>query len=146
MTWQSTSRNNRLSWSRDMHQGNRPRAGVCAHANRFSVRCREFSLTDVRDEGVSWRAARKLARLSPLAALPDCRLVDFFVVGGTGPAERAVRIQDKLAALTPLQQEALGRLVDEVVAMVSDMWSAQMRRTKKISRGLTFDVPETGSV
>ncbi|WP_260858416.1 helix-turn-helix domain-containing protein [Paraburkholderia sp. BCC1885] len=80
------------------------------------------------ERGVS---APSLERLSQLATLLGCRLVDFFGEAGTAPADRAVRIHEKLLALTAVQQDALERLLDEAITMVTETRSPAKKRTKK---------------
>ncbi|SMG00084.1 helix-turn-helix domain-containing protein [Burkholderia singularis] len=72
-----------------------------------------------------------LDRLAQLAELLDCRLADLVSEGGTGALDRATRIHEKLSALTPTQQEALERLLDEAIIMVTDTRAAARRRGRK---------------
>ncbi|WP_260858415.1 helix-turn-helix domain-containing protein [Paraburkholderia sp. BCC1885] len=70
--------------------------------------------------------APSLERIAQFAGILGCRLTDLIDEAATGPADRAMRIHKKLAALTPAQQESLERMIDEAISMVQD--TAESRR------------------
>lgn len=72
-----------------------------------------------------------LDRLAQLSDILGCRLVDLLSETGTGPADRAMRIHDKLSLLTALQQEALERLLDEAIILVTDTRPGAKRRARR---------------
>ncbi|TFE37947.1 helix-turn-helix domain-containing protein [Paraburkholderia dipogonis] len=70
-----------------------------------------------------------LERLAGIAEQLECRLVDFFSVGGTSSLDRAVRIHEKLSRLSPAQQEVFERLVDDAFALVDTLQHRHPSRT-----------------
>ncbi len=59
-----------------------------------------------------------LERLAGIAEKLECRLADILGVGGTGSLDRATRIHEKLSRLSPSQQDAFERLIDDAFALV----------------------------
>ncbi|PQV44113.1 transcriptional regulator [Paraburkholderia steynii] len=74
-----------------------------------------------------------IERLAQLAGILECRLSDFLGETGTGPADRASRIHQKLSGLSPIQQDALERLMDEAIALATNARPAAKRRLRKQS-------------
>lgn len=72
-----------------------------------------------------------LERLAQLAGILECRLSDFLGETATGPADRAMRIHQKLSALSPVQQDALEHLMDEAIALTTNVRTAGKRRPRK---------------
>ncbi|WP_279612920.1 helix-turn-helix domain-containing protein [Burkholderia gladioli] len=77
-----------------------------------------------------------LERLSGIAESLECPLADLLRNAGVGSHDRASRIQAKLSALTPTQQQILERLVDEALALLETSQGrkpqrATARSTKK---------------
>ncbi|MDR8398451.1 helix-turn-helix domain-containing protein [Paraburkholderia sp. USG1] len=72
-----------------------------------------------------------IERMAQLAGILECRLSDFLGEAGTGPADRAVRIHQKLSGLTPMQQDALERLMDEAIVLAINARPALKRRSRK---------------
>lgn len=70
-----------------------------------------------------------IERLSQLAGILECRLSDFLGETGTGPADRATRIHQKLSGLSPIQQDALERLMDEAITLATN--ATTKRRLRK---------------
>ncbi|MDR5646434.1 helix-turn-helix domain-containing protein [Burkholderia cenocepacia] len=75
-----------------------------------------------------------IERLAQLAGILECRLSDFLSETGTGPADRATRIHQKLSGLSPMQQDALERLMDEAVALAMNTRPTVKRRLRKQNR------------
>ncbi|AOJ91389.1 helix-turn-helix domain-containing protein [Burkholderia cepacia] len=71
-----------------------------------------------------------LDRLAQLAALLHCRLADLLAEAGTTPGDRATRIHEKLSALAPAQQEALERLLDEAIKLVTNSRAEPRRKAR----------------
>jgi transcriptional regulator with XRE-family HTH domain len=59
-----------------------------------------------------------IERLAGIAEKLRCRLADLLGTAGTAPLDRAIRIQEKLSHLSPVQQELIERIVDDAVALV----------------------------
>ncbi len=59
-----------------------------------------------------------LERLAGIAEKLQCRLADLLSNAGTAPLDRAIRIHEKLSALSSAQQEVIERLVDDAIALL----------------------------
>lgn len=59
-----------------------------------------------------------LERLAGIAEVLGCRLADLMGASGTGALDRAIRIQERLSKLSPAQQEAFEKLINDAFALV----------------------------
>ncbi|APA86508.2 helix-turn-helix domain-containing protein [Paraburkholderia sprentiae WSM5005] len=59
-----------------------------------------------------------LERLAAIAEVLECRVVDLLGVSATGSIDRAMRIHDRLAKLSPDQQEAFEKMMDNAFTLV----------------------------
>ncbi|WP_260858599.1 helix-turn-helix domain-containing protein [Paraburkholderia sp. BCC1885] len=59
-----------------------------------------------------------IERLAGIAETLRCRLADLLSTAGTAPLDRAIRIQEKLSPLSPVQQELIERIIDDAVALL----------------------------
>lgn len=59
-----------------------------------------------------------LERLAGIAEKLDCRLADLLGASGTGALDRAIRIQERLERLSPAQQEAFEKLINDAFELV----------------------------
>jgi transcriptional regulator with XRE-family HTH domain len=62
--------------------------------------------------------APSLDRIAQIAEVLGCRLTDLISGAGTGAADGAMRIHQKLSTLAPARQESPERLIDEAISMV----------------------------
>ncbi|MFP3475294.1 helix-turn-helix domain-containing protein [Burkholderia ambifaria] len=71
-----------------------------------------------------------LERLAGIAESLQCRLADLLSAAGVSSHDRATRVHEKLAHLTPAQQEIVERLIDDALALLE---APQGKRPSRLS-------------